>query len=182
MDYIQQQINEHKNKLKILINNLINTQNIYEEINFNNEIKKESDFIFSLLNIKQNKLNNQINQMYQDFNMNLNPFDFNVNMMAMNQPNISRNIINIFFNQMWTNEIYTIECSPDEKIEILIQKYRIKSGDYDIRREFLFNAKKLVPNKSASEEGLTHFSKVTILKSQDLKNINIIKLLFSTLV
>ena len=71
MDYILQQINEHKNKLKILINNLINTQNIYEEINFNNEIKKESEFIFSLLNIKQNQLNNQINQMHQDFHLNL---------------------------------------------------------------------------------------------------------------
>ena len=106
--------------------------------------------------------------MHQDFNMNLNPFDFNVNMMAMNQPNIAENTINIFFNQVWTGEIYKVECSPDEKTDVLIQKYRMKSGDYDTRREFLFNAKKLELNMSASEAGLNHFSKVIVVKAQDV--------------
>ena len=44
-----------------LINNLINTQLINEEIYINNEIKKESECLISLLNVKQNTLNNQIN-------------------------------------------------------------------------------------------------------------------------
>ena len=40
MNFIQEEINIHKNKLMTLINNLINTQLINEEIFINNEIKK----------------------------------------------------------------------------------------------------------------------------------------------
>ena len=53
MEPIQQELYNHKNKLLNLINNLINIQIIYQEILLNNEIKKECEFINSLLNIKQ---------------------------------------------------------------------------------------------------------------------------------
>ena len=56
MEPIQQELYNHKNKLLNLINNLINIQIIYQEILLNNEIKKECEFINSLLNIKQNTL------------------------------------------------------------------------------------------------------------------------------
>ena len=45
----------------MLINNLINTKLVNEEIFINNEIKKESEFLNSLLNLKQNSLMNQNN-------------------------------------------------------------------------------------------------------------------------
>ena len=48
MNFIQEEINTHKNKLMTLINNLINTQLINEEIFINNEIKKECEFFISL--------------------------------------------------------------------------------------------------------------------------------------
>ena len=53
MDTIQQEINMHKLKLLNLVNNLINTQLINEEIFINNEIKTENECLKSLLNIKQ---------------------------------------------------------------------------------------------------------------------------------
>ena len=126
MDSIQLEINKHKNELKNLINNLINTENINEEIMYNNEIKKENEFIISLLNIKQNNI---MNQTIQYNNMNFNPFNFNPNMMLMNQHQIIRNDknnlndfqsnnfhkINIYFNQTWNNRIITLICSPKEK-------------------------------------------------------------------
>ena len=43
MDPIQQEINIHKSKLFNLINNLINTQLIDNEISINNDIKTESE-------------------------------------------------------------------------------------------------------------------------------------------
>ena len=55
---IQQEINMHKNNLVTLINNLINTQLVNEEIFINNEIRKESEFLNSLLNQKKNCLIN----------------------------------------------------------------------------------------------------------------------------
>ena len=78
MDNVQQEINTHKTNLMNLINNLINTQLINQEIYINNEIKKESEFLNSLLNIKQNSLINLLNN-----NINFNPFIF--------QPNIINN-------------------------------------------------------------------------------------------
>ena len=62
MDCTVQEINIHKQMLINLDNKLINTQIINEEISINNEIKKESECLNSLLNIKQNYLMNQFNQ------------------------------------------------------------------------------------------------------------------------
>ena len=59
MEFVQQEIDSHKTKLMNLINNLINTTLINQEIYINNEIKKESEFLNSLLNLKQNSLMNQ---------------------------------------------------------------------------------------------------------------------------
>ena len=71
---IEQEIQNHKNKLNKLIIKLINTHNVVEESSINNEIKKETEFLASLLNIKRNELNPN--------------------------NNIQNNTNNIFFNQM----------------------------------------------------------------------------------
>ena len=76
MDTIQQEINSHKSRLFDLINNLINTQLIDNEISINNDIKTESECLKSLLNIKQTNLMNQMNQINQNNNFNANPFMF----------------------------------------------------------------------------------------------------------
>ena len=56
MNCILQEINTHKNNLLILVNNLINTQIITEEIYINNEIRKETEYLNILLNNKQNNI------------------------------------------------------------------------------------------------------------------------------
>ena len=63
---IEQEIQNHKDKLKDLISKLINTHNIDDETSINNEIKNETEFLSSLFKIKKNELN-QINN-----NMNMN--------------------------------------------------------------------------------------------------------------
>ena len=49
------EIRKHKYKLNNLINILINTHNIDEEISINNEIKNETEFLSSLFIIKRNE-------------------------------------------------------------------------------------------------------------------------------
>ena len=74
MNYTLEEIKRHKIKINDLSNKLINTFNINEEIMINNEIKKETEFLLSLLNIKQNEIitfNNNINN-NMNFNMNNN--------------------------------------------------------------------------------------------------------------
>ena len=65
-DITEQEIQKHKKTLNDLIMKLNNTHNIDEEISINNEIRKETEFLSSLFNIKKNEFNNQnLNVNYQ---------------------------------------------------------------------------------------------------------------------
>ena len=61
----EQEILKLKNKLNNLIMKLFNTHNLEEEISTNAEIKNQTEFLSSLLNIKRNELNlnNNMNNM-----------------------------------------------------------------------------------------------------------------------
>jgi phenolic acid decarboxylase len=174
---IQQELNEHKYKIKILIDNLINTQNINEEIMLNNEIKNETEFIISLLNIKRNLI---MNQMIQGNNMNFNQLNIGCNRIGMNQPNIVSNNLNPFIqNQAKMNIIFyrvwdlkgsniNIICSPQDKISDLIQIYRTRLNDYE-KRVFMFNATKIDQVKKISEIGIKDKEKILVIPVEDLK-------------
>ena len=155
---LQSEINLHKAKLNNLTNNLINTQSINEEININNEIKKECEFINSLLNIKQNNLmsqnnlnnnNNNLNPFMfqqnsilndQQMNLNVNQFNFNPN-QQMNNNYKNGNLIQILLLNDRTHKLTTITCNPFEKVSELIEKYKYKANDYDKDTYFVFNNK-----------------------------------------
>ena len=86
----EQEIQNHKNRLNRLITRLINTHNLDEETSINNEIRNETKFLSSLLNIKRNDLiqnnnmnnnNNFFNPMINQNNNNNNYGMFNNNIM-----------------------------------------------------------------------------------------------------
>ena len=191
MDNIQQEINIHKNKLMNLINNLINTQLISEEIFFNNEIKKESEFLISILNIKKNILMNQIN-INNNMNINFNPLINQLNPMMMNVPGININqiqsnfisnnfinnneggqIINVRFKNDLTGNGITLLCNPNEKISEIIKRYREKANDYE-EHKFLINNKdlNLNPSLTLSEFGIFNNHQILVFTFGDLKSGN----------
>ena len=179
MEYIQIEINNHKTKLLSLINNLINTQLINEEIFINYEIKKESECLISLLNIKQNTIMNQNNI---NNNIYINPLLFNQNQMIMNQSPINNNqlqsqfisnnfinnkeiaaqLINVRFEDL-SGKVTIIICSANEKISNIIKKYREKANDYNKNR-FIFNGKELNPLMSLFDSGIFTDSKIIVSK------------------
>ena len=142
-----------------LINNLINTQLINDEIFINNEIKKESEILNSLFNIKQNFLMNPINPMNLNNNINLNPLmiqpnlimnssqlklnmnQFNFNPQKMNENNNNEFMTILFWNDV-NGKTTTIFCSGTDKISTLIEKYRNKANDY-CDNVYLFKGKQL---------------------------------------
>ena len=158
MDCTVQEINIHKQMLINLVNKIINTQIINEEISINNEIKKESECLNSLLNIKQNYLMNQFNQ--NNFNnliLQQNQVMFppspiipvNINLFNQEQPQMFRKInsfnnfgnfsnkdngagdyYNCIFKKV-NGKIFTLICKPNEKVEDVIKKYREKAQDYE---------------------------------------------------
>ena len=140
MELIQQKINEHKNRLKNFINNLISTQNINDEILYNNEIKKEVELMATLLNSKLEKIR-QINQM---------------------------NYINVIFLSLWDNKKTSIVCSKLDTISVMIQKYRNKAKDQDINREFSFNGLELNPSLKVYESGIKESSLIHVLQTKGI--------------
>ena len=177
MESMLQEINTHKAKLLNLINNLINTQLINDEIFINNEIKKESEILNSLFNIKQNFLMNPINPMNLNNNINLNPLMIQPNLI-MNPPQMNLNMNQFNFNPQQINEnnnndflqilFYSgkntaIFCSGTDKISTLIEKYRNKANDYN-DNIYLFNGTHLnnYLDSTLNDLGLVSNSKITV--------------------
>ena len=170
MEQVLQEINKHKTKLISLINNLINTELISEEIFINNEIKKESEYLIPLLNVKQNILMNHINL---NNNINFNPLLFQSNPMMMNnlpinqiEPNFiinnSTDNIDIIFQYAGsTQKITVLHCNHNEKISEVIKRYREKANDYN-ENKFLFNGKDLNPSLTLTESGIFYQTKILV--------------------
>ena len=169
MDYIQQEINMHKSKLLNLINNLINTQLIDNEISINNEIKIECECLKSILNIKQNQIMNQ--QINLNNNVNFNPFivqpnlQMNQNIINMNNQIIPNNekIINILFTHI-SGKNTTIHIFPSEKISELIKRYKEKSQDFN-ENNFLFNGRNISDyiSRSIAACGIVNGHQITVI-------------------
>ena len=186
VNFIQEEINIHKTKLMSLINNLINTQLINEEIFINNEIKKESECLISLLNVKQKEILNQMNN-----NINLNPFMFqpnnimnippmNMNQMSMGQQNRMQNnvntldnnnneIINVVFFQASTGNSFVIQSPLNDKVSEIILKYRERSNDSNDNRYCYFE-KNLTnfSNKTLSDMGFRNGNRITVMKHKNV--------------
>ena len=165
MDTIQQEINMHKLKLLNLVNNLINTQLIDEEIFINNEIKTENECLKSLLNIKQN---NPINQFNQNNNININPFMLQQNLF-MNPPMLNVNPINpndvkigVRFCRESGVKTY-IFFNPETTISEMIKEYRRKTNDFK-EIYFILNGKILDPLSSSTikEIGIPNFQTIDV--------------------
>ena len=184
MEIIQQEIDMHKNKMMNLINNLINTQLINEEIFINNEIKKESEFLFSLLNIKQDKQNSLNNQNNVNNNINMNPFLFqpnlinNINPMQQNifhnnyngSVNNDNTIINIEFKHLIGMKTFLV-CTINEKFADVVKKYREKSNDYE-ESTFIWNGQKLDPlsTSTLAEIGIKNHDTISVLEFRNLND------------
>ena len=100
----EQEIQRHKNKLNNLINKLINSNDVDEEISTDNEIKNEAEFLLSLLNIKKTEINQNNNNKYNNNFFNQNNMNFNMNSnMNNNMNNSMNNIMNNNLNNSMNN-------------------------------------------------------------------------------
>ena len=189
MEYIQQNINFQKTKLLNLINNLINTQLINQEIYINNEIKKESELLVSFLIekqkyvISQNSINNnninpflmpQPNLMMNAPQMNINPIKIpqveiiDNNLNSLENAN-EKKVINIKFEQSHSGKIYVVQCFGNDRICDVIEMYRKKANDYN-DNFFLFNMRDMNGlAKTLNDIGITNCSKIRVDKKGVLK-------------
>ena len=134
--------------------------------------------------------NNNMNPMMQNNNMNPMMPNSNMNPMMIQMMNMMKN--NFKNNQM--NNVYqpsqpmpsskqtinvrfkynirnlsndiNIECYPDETVGELIQKYRVKTGDNDRTKKFIYNAKKLDESLKISEAGILDTANIFVVKTE----------------
>ena len=62
-----------------------------------------------------------------------------------------------------------IQCMQDDKVSSVIEKYRMKSGDNDNSKKFIFNAKNLNPSLSIAEAGITHNANIFVVATKGIK-------------
>ena len=171
----EQEIQNRKNKLNELINKLINTHNIEDETSFINEIKNQTDFLSSLLNIKRNELNQNNNmnniqiqqQIMQQQMMQQQMMQQQMMQQQMNNIQNTQKIIGftVHFRIGQNLPSIGVQCMPDEKISSIIEKYRKKSGD-STAEKFIFNSHALSPFLTAAESGLTNNANIFVVETK----------------
>ena len=175
MDTTQIEINKHKTNICNLAMKLSNTYNVKEEIFINNEIKKETEFLQSLLNIKnQQQMNNQFimqQQMMAQQQLMQQNFMEQIQQQMMQQMNQAQLMQQQQFNQIFDKNEYdpndwdllfqneetmhatVIRINPNKKFSEAINIYRNKTGDKEKAR-FIFNNRDINPELKILERGL----------------------------
>ena len=167
----EQEIQNRKNKLNELINKLINTHNIEDETSFINEIKNQTDFLSSLLNIKRNELNqnnNMNNIQIQQQIMQQQMMQQQMMQQQMNNIQNTQKIIGftVHFKRGQNAPSIGVQCIPDERISSIIEEYRAKSGDRSTTKKFIFNTHPLSPSLTAAEAGLADDAIIFVVETK----------------
>ena len=68
-----------------------------------------------------------------------------------------------------TGPAITIQCTLDEKVSAIIERYRSKTGDKDDTKKFIFNAKSLNPTLTLAEAGITNNANIFVMVTKDIK-------------
>ena len=198
MDNTLFEINKHKLNILSLSNKLINTNNINEEIFINNELKKETDFLLSLLNIKNNAMMNQMSFNNMNFfNPMMNPnFVNNIQIQQMIQQQLMQMQQMMQQQQIQQEEMLMkqqienqnqsidvlfryyleglpknvrIKCRMKDKVSDVIERYRNEANDRSQTKKFIFNAIGLNPNQTVEEARLSNNSVIVVVETEGVR-------------
>ena len=145
-------------------------------------LQQQQEMMNNYLMQQQMVLQNQQN-MANMINQANNQQQFNQNMMQQqqimnNNPNMNNpqnpNFITILFKLQMTNGIdlepFSIQCTLNDKVSDVIQKFRTKVQDFDTKHEkFIFNAKRLCETLTVAEAGMGNNSIVYVINDKDLE-------------
>ena len=169
-DITEKEIERYKKNLNDLTNKLISIQDVNFEFEIYNDIKKELENLFSVLNIKQKEIFHNTNMNNNNFfNPMFNPYFMNINPMQQQMPmqnflnNERNNEINVIFRQV--DEIgntfsIMVPCFTDDKVASVIDKYIKISGNRADIEQFIFNDKKLNSYLTMAEAGIGNFGNI----------------------
>ena len=176
MDYLLVEINEHKKTINNLSTKLLNTFDTNEEISINNQIKKETEILSSLLNEKQDNSMNEI-PLFDDINEDyFNPMINQNNMMnnkilqqqqmetkKLLEEGRKKSIFVKFKNDF--SEPVSVQWKGNEKFSKVIERYRNLSNDRNEDEDFIFNSRALNPSSTIEESGIKNGSHIVVINN-----------------
>ena len=135
MEYTLEEIKKHKNRINELSTKLLNAMDINEEILINTEIKNETDFLSTLLNIKKNEINNNMLNQQMFAQQMIQQQQMMAAQAAAQQAQMNNGInnyhsenkeINIKFNR--NGKITYIKMRDDDMVAELINEYLVRTN------------------------------------------------------
>ena len=76
--------------------------------------------------------------------------------------------INVRFRGNQNRPLIIVKCQPDEKVFSMINKYRVKSNDYEQEIRFIYNCKTLNMNSTLVKEGIYDNCEVLVLCTKNI--------------
>ena len=141
-----------------MMNNQMNDMNgmMMNMMNFNNQNIPMNQFAAMMGNMNAQMANNNFGNQGNFQNNN-----------AQNQNDYGG--INVHFRIEGRKDEIVIQCLPDERVSELIKRYRTKTGDNDITKKFIFNAKALNESLTVAEAGLANNVNVFVVRTKGIK-------------
>ena len=148
--------------MKVMVYNLIQNPMM---LNMMTNILNSLTYNPMIMNDIKNMMNLDLNMM--NMNNMIMP-NLNMNNMMMNNKMKDNTICLRFYkiNSEGHTELNSVECSLEDKISDVIQKYREKSNDNEDNLKFIFNSRRLNPSITVNEAGLNNNSLIFISESK----------------
>ena len=166
----QMNMNSMNNNMNMM-NNQMNMNPMMNQGMMNNQFNMNP-----MMNpMMMNNMNNMGNNM-MDVAMNFNAMNNNMNMNAGNMGNNNQQAsnnqnISVYFRAGLNGEngSIMIQCSLDDKISDLIDRYKAKSLQDVSQKKFIFNAKALNKNLKVAEAGLNDGANIFVVNTEGVK-------------
>ena len=170
------------NMMNPMMNNQMNmmnqmTQMQMSQMNMNqmNPMMNNMNSMMNNMNPMMNNMNmmNQGTMMNAAMNMQNNNNNNMANMSNMNSqpPQNNSQYINVYFRAgaQGENGHIMIQCTMNDKVSDLIERYKTKSQEDVSKKKFIFNAKALNPSLTVSEAGLQEGANIFVVNTAGVK-------------
>ena len=168
------------NMMNPMMNNQMNMMNQMTQMNMSQMNMNQMNPMMNNMNSMMNNMNpmmNNMNMMNQGtmmnaaINMQNNNNMANMGNMNSQPPQTNNQYINVYFRAgaQGENGHIMIQCTMNDKVSQLIERYKTKSQEDVSKKKFIFNAKALNPSLTVSEAGLQEGANIFVVNTAGVK-------------
>ena len=169
------------NMMNPMMNNQMNMMNQMTQMNMSqmnmNQMNNMNPMMNNMNNMNMMNPMNNMNMMNQGtmmnaaINMQNNNNMANMGNMNSQPPQTNNQYINVYFRAgaQGENGHIMIQCTMNDKVSQLIERYKTKSQEDVSKKKFIFNAKALNPSLTVSEAGLQEGANIFVVNTAGVK-------------